>query len=281
MLLRSAFPLVPCAMALCLAAAAPLPSLAQDASAWDGDRNSSVRLIAGAQDGRPEDRHAGVEIKLAPGWKTYWRYPGDSGVPPRFDFQGSENTASVDVLWPAPHRFTDEGGTSIGYKADVIFPLRVTAKDPKRPVRLRLKLDYAVCEKLCVPAAAAADLLLQPGSAAHARALAAVPVPRPATMGEPGPLTIVAVRREAASPRPRVVVDVAAAADAKVDLFAEGPTPDWALPIPQEIAGAPDGQRRFAFELDGVPDGASAERARIRLTAVAGRHAIEVVTELD
>src|SRR5689334_18069750 len=100
---------------------------AADASPWDGGKSADLRL------------GAGVEIKLAPGWKTYWRYPGDSGVPPRFDFAGSENVKSVEILWPAPHRFSDESGITIGYKNDVIFPLRIVPQDAAKPVLLRLK----------------------------------------------------------------------------------------------------------------------------------------------
>src|SRR6516165_12151934 len=99
---------------------------AADASAWDGDARSAVRLIAGdTKSVRDAPLRAGMEIRLAPGWKTYWRYPGDSGVPPRFDFAGSQNVKSVDVAWPAPHRFSDESGITIGYKDGVIFPLSI------------------------------------------------------------------------------------------------------------------------------------------------------------
>ena len=95
---------------------------------------------------------AGIEIRLAPGWKTYWRYPGDSGIPPRFDFSGSQNVDRVTLQWPAPQRLTDESGISIGYKHDVVFPLDVMPQDATKPVMLALKIDYAMCEKLCVPA---------------------------------------------------------------------------------------------------------------------------------
>ena len=78
---------------------------------------------------------AGVEIKMQPGWKTYWRYPGDSGVPPRFDFSGSENLKEAKVLFPAPHLFTDETGHSLGYKNSVIFPLVLAPQQPGKPVR--------------------------------------------------------------------------------------------------------------------------------------------------
>src|SRR5215213_8372431 len=89
-------------------------AVAQDASQWDGDARAAVRLI-GAARMNVDTMRAGLQIKLGPGWKTYWRYPGDSGVPPRFDFSRSENLGELSVLWPAPHRFTDDGGTSIGY----------------------------------------------------------------------------------------------------------------------------------------------------------------------
>jgi hypothetical protein len=78
----------------------------------------------------------------------------------------------------------------------------------------------------------------------------------------------------------RVLVDVAAPSGT-VDLFAEGPTPDWALPVPSPVAGAPAGQQRFAFELDGLPPGAKPDGATLTLTAVAGEQAVEVPYRLD
>src|ERR1700753_3297259 len=134
-------------------------AVAPAASAWDGDARSAVRLIAG--DARSDaPLRAGMEIRLAPGWKTYWRYPGDSGVPPRFDFGGSSNVQQVTVLWPTPHGYSDGSGQSIGYKGGVILPLQVQAKDPTKPVTVRLKVEYAICEKLCVPAEGSAELVL-------------------------------------------------------------------------------------------------------------------------
>ncbi len=136
--------------------ALPGRAAAADASVWDGDSHSAMRLLAATPAG--DTFRAGIEVRLAPGWKTYWRYPGDSGVPPRFDFSKSDNVKSVAVLWPAPHRFTDESGASIGYKGHLLLPLHVVAADPKRPVTLRLSIDYAICENLCVPAKGAATL---------------------------------------------------------------------------------------------------------------------------
>jgi hypothetical protein len=90
-----------------------------------------------------------------------------------------------------------------------------------------------------------------------------------------------AVRRERSGDRQRVVVDVAAPGNGPVDLFAEGPTPDWALPVPEPVAGAPAGEQRFAFVLDGIPPGARADGALLTFTLVAPSGAIEVSTHLD
>jgi DsbC/DsbD-like thiol-disulfide interchange protein len=221
---------------------------------------------------------AGVEIRLAAGWKTYWRYPGDSGVPPVFDFSKSENIKSVAILWPAPHRFTDDGGASIGYKGDVIFPVHVVRENPKRPATLRLALNYAVCEKLCVPATGQATLELAATPSPHDSQLAAAEAqaPKEVRVGETAPFGIAAVRLERGSPYSRVVVEVAAPATTPLDLFAEGPTADWALPLPEPIPGAPPGRQWFAFDLDGVPPGVDAIGARLRFTLVSGGNAIDV-----
>ena len=227
---------------------------------------------------------AGVEIKLKEGWKTYWRYPGDSGVPPALDFSKSQNLKAVTVRYPAPTRFPDGGGGhSIGYKGAVILPLHVVAQDASKPVTLNLKLDYAACEKLCVPAEAKLELALTGAETANEAALSAAEarVPKAAAVGDNGTPSIRAVRREAGSGKPRVTVDVAAPAGVPVVLFAEGPTAQWALPLPEPVAGAPAGLQRFAFELDGLPPGEQASGATLRLTAVAGDKAIEVGFRLD
>lgn len=253
---------------------------AADTSSWDGDARSAMRLVA-AQADPAGDLRAGIELRLAPGWKTYWRYPGDSGVPPAFDFSKSENVRSVEVRWPAPHRFIDETGSSIGYKGNVLLPLRIVAQNPRRPVTLRLAIDYAICERLCIPAKGIANLEMSRSASAQDAALAAAEarVPQPVALGDPGPFAIRAMRQEDGA-RPRVVVDVAAPEGAPLDLFVEGPTPDWALPLPEPIDGAPAGLRRFAFEIDGLPPGASAAGARLRFTLVAGDRAIEATAVL-
>ena len=106
-------------------------------------------------------------------------------------------------------------------------------------------------------------------------------VPEAPAIGDRGTPAIRAVRREAGSGKPRVVVDVAAPAGVPATLFAEGPTPQWALPLPEPVAGAPAGLQRFAFELDGLPPGEKPDGATLRLTAVSGGRAVEVAFRLD
>jgi DsbC/DsbD-like thiol-disulfide interchange protein len=270
-----------CALALIATGDA---SAADDASRWDGDARSAVRLIA-ASSSAPQTSpiRAGIEIRLKGGWHTYWRYPGDAGVPPRFDFGGSDNVKSVEVLWPAPQRIPEQGLTTIGYTGDVILPLAIVPQDRAKPVTLRVKLDYAVCETLCVPAEAKGELLLAGGPSAHDARLTAAEarVPKKVALGEGSALAVKSVRRDNSGGRPRILVDVAAPPAGEIALFAEGPTPDWALPVPAAVGGAPNGLHRFAFDLDGAPPGARYDGATIALTAVAGDIAIEVVTRLD
>jgi DsbC/DsbD-like thiol-disulfide interchange protein len=256
------------------------PADAADASMWDGDARSAMRLVAGSAGADRTALRAGIELRLGNGWKTYWRYPGDSGVPPRFDFSKSTNVKSVAVRWPAPHRFTDENGASIGYKNSVMLPLDIVPADPKQPVTLRLTLEYAICEKLCIPAAGSATLTVPtPSSFDRALAAAQAHVPRAATLGGDSPLAVRSVMHEPGSSR--VVVEVAAPDGAPLDLFVEGPTEDWALPLPEPVPDAAPGHRRFSFELDGLPPGASAAGATLHFTLISGDNAIEVTTVLD
>jgi DsbC/DsbD-like thiol-disulfide interchange protein len=271
------------ACAIAVAASAGTTLAGEDASAWDGDARGAIRLIAGSWEAGSSAIRAGIEIRLKPGWHTYWRYPGDAGVPPRFDFAGSVNVKAVNVLWPAPRRLLEEGLSVIGYVENVILPLMVVPQSREQPVLLRLKAEYALCEKLCLPAQASAQLVLGEGQSSWEPALAAAQlrVPKRRSLGEAGELAIRSVRRVADTPRPRVLIDVAAPAGTNVELFAEGPTPDWTLPLPLAAGAATGALHRFAFDLDGAPPGAKYKGMVITVTAVAGNEAIEVLAALD
>lgn len=269
---------LPTACAILMAAAAP--AHAADASSWARENNAAMRLIAGSAKPDARTLRAGVELKLESGWHTYWRYPGDSGLPPRFDFSGSQNLAAAKVSYPAPHLYTDATGNTLGYKDHVIFPVSVTPKQPGRPVKLHVKVDYAICARICVPARGQADLTLAPGESANQAALAAAEaqVPKPVAPARLG----LTVKRTGAGDKPAVAVDLAAPEDEPVNLFVEGPNGEWALPVPREVSGAPAGQRRFRFLLDGLPPGADPKTpVELTFTVVEGKHAFETKVRLD
>ena len=268
-----------CCAATLLASSLAIEARAQDASPWQRDGHSAVRLLAGSRSGAV--LMGGIAFALQPGWKTYWRTPGDSGVPPRFDFSKSDNIEAVTVLWPAPTQFDDgAGGRSLGYKGQVVLPLRIVAKNADKPVTLRAAINYAVCEKLCIPVEANAELAFASVASTEDSALHAAldTVPKPANVGDPNPLTIRDVKRDGNS---AVVVDVATSDARDVSLFVEGPSPDWALPVPKLIEGGPPGVKRFSFELDGLPPGASPEGAALKLTLVGGDRAYEFNVNLN
>jgi DsbC/DsbD-like thiol-disulfide interchange protein len=276
---------VPLRVALGFAATMLMSSLAieacaEDASPWHRDGHSAVRLLAGSRSGAV--LLGGIAIQLEAGWKTYWRTPGDSGVPPRFDFSKSENIEAVTVLWPAPMKFDDgAGGHSLGYHDQVVLPLRIVAKNADKPVTLRAAVNYAVCDKLCVPVEADVELAFTSVASTEDSALFAAldTVPKPANVGDPNPLTIRDVKREGKS---AVLVDVVAPSEGgNVSLFVEGPTPDWALPVPKLLEHSPPGVTRFTFELDGLPPDTNPEGAALKLTLTGRDRSYEFNINLD
>lgn len=252
-------------------------------SPWVDTGKANVRLLAAGADVTDRaTKRAGLEIRLAPGWYTYWRYPGDAGVPPRFDWSGSVNLGSVETLWPAPQRIAIEDGlASIGYKHAVIFPLKVRPKDPGKPIGLRLKLDFGVCERICIPAEARLALEIPPKISLSLPALDAAEdrVPVAASVGDSGDLRVLAAELDR-SGKPRALIDVAVPGDEPFDLFAEGPTDEWTLPLPSRLK-AHDGRATFSVPIDGAPTAGSQMPSRLRLTLTAGERAIEVTVPLD
>jgi DsbC/DsbD-like thiol-disulfide interchange protein len=252
---------------------------AQDASPWQREGHSAVRLLAGSRSGAV--LLGGIAFQLQPGWKTYWRTPGDSGVPPRFDFSKSENVEAVTVLWPAPTKFDDgAGGHSLGYHDQIVLPLRIVAKNADKPVKLRADINYAVCEKICIPVDANTELAFTSVASTEDSALFAAldTVPKPANVGDPNPLSIRDVKRDGKS---AVLVDVVSPDARDISLFVEGPTPNWGLPVPKLLEPSPPGVKRFSFALDGVPPGTDPEGAALKLTLVGGDRSYEFNINLD
>ena len=128
---------------------------------------------------------AAVELHLAPGWKTYWRSPGDAGIPPSFDWSGSTNVKSVRIHWPAPVVFDANGMQTIGYHDTLVLPVEITPEDIGRPVRLSVVMALGVCDEICLPAVLELTSDLVTPGAADPRIKAALKA-KAATAGEAG-----------------------------------------------------------------------------------------------
>lgn len=146
----------------------PLPELAGE---WNKGVSVATRLES-AQSAVGEGRvSAALHMTLDPGWKTYWRVPGDSGLAPMFDWSGSKNVQAIELLWPTPVAFDELGERFYGYKGDVLWPLRIVAQDPDQAIDLSLKLDFGVCSDVCIPTSIRSSLHIPAGDAsatAHA-----------------------------------------------------------------------------------------------------------------
>jgi DsbC/DsbD-like thiol-disulfide interchange protein len=166
----------------------------------------------------------GLDIRLDDGWKTYWRMPGDAGIPPQFNWSGSTNVKEVEVLWPAPQRFNDRGGETIGYKNRVVFPLRIVPIDAAAEVKLELSLFFGVCQDVCIPGNAelsASSGRADPAAAALIAAFAAK-VPQKVDAYSPFRVKTASLR---ASDDPAIVLAMEGSGyHAGFDVFVEGPS---------------------------------------------------------
>lgn len=257
-------------VALCAAIALGAGPAPAAGSSWTSVTSSKLRLVAaGATEGGKE--LAGLQIVMQPGWKTYWRNPGDSGVPPSFDWSGSTNLKDVKVLYPAPHTLDEAGGVAYGYERQVVFPLLVTPDDPAKPVDLKLVFDFGLCRDICVPNHAELALDLSPGGAtpAEGRELVArylAAVPKPAAEGRLP--SLLAVKPELSGAKPRLVVDAAFPSGSKrAELYIEAP--DGYVPQAKPVGQAKDGRQRFVVTFDD-PAGAEALQGQILTLTLAG-----------
>lgn len=133
---------------------AAMPAQAEPhASDWAGDsKETQVRLVSAvAGTGDLEELRLGLQFRMDPGWKIYWRSAGTTGYPPAVDWSQSDGLGEVEFLWPAPTRFKIFGIEATGYKEEVVFPLNAPLKRPGEAVSLRAQVDYLTCKEICIP----------------------------------------------------------------------------------------------------------------------------------
>jgi DsbC/DsbD-like thiol-disulfide interchange protein len=244
-------------------------------SPWVKGYNSAVRLLAGAEPAGEGGRRlvVGVEFRLADGWKTYWRHPGDDGgLPPTFDWAGSGNVKSLRVLYPAPERSKSLNGTTIGYSKGVIFPVEIEAVDSRRAVEIKLDMAYGICREICVPAEAKLSVIVPSGLATMPPELAQSLRRVPLLLGEAAAGKILrSAKASLGGAAPAIVLEVVTSAAAgraglkDLDLFVEAP-PGFDLPVPMRVADAAGDAARFRIDLKGLERPQALAGLPLRLT---------------
>lgn len=233
-------------------AAGPSAQTSISATPWTEQHAARVRLVAGRAKSANSQYLAGLEIVMADGWKTYWRMPGDSGVPPTFDWAGSANVASTRVLYPAPMRMPEAGGIAIGYKQSVLLPIEITPQDASKPVVLKLALEFGVCREICIPATANFDLSIPAapvGAPAPQIAAAIERVPRPQNGRRKNDPELQRVTVSHNQPSPKLTIEASFAGDAAgADAFIEAPEGIY-VPMPKRVAADAGGAVRFETDL--------------------------------
>lgn len=167
--------------ALAIALVAAAPAIASDPY----ENPVTARVLQGwvMSDGT---RMAALQLSLKPGWKTYWRAPGDAGIPPEFDWSTSHNLNAVSINWPTPEVFHENGMRSIGYTRDVIIPLNIAPGYGDQPVRLRGDMHLGICSDVCMPYSLHFDMTIDSLETAPTPAIAAALAQRPYSAQEAG-----------------------------------------------------------------------------------------------
>jgi DsbC/DsbD-like thiol-disulfide interchange protein len=267
------------ALAVCVVsgfAAALALAAGGSASPWVGSADSKVRLVSGTVDldGAPT-LVAGIQLRMDPGWKTYWKNPGDSGVPPSFDWSGSKNLKHAEVLYPAPHRVADANGTAIGYDDEVVFPVRLTPEQPGQPIDLKLAFAYGLCKDLCIPNQVTLGLAAD-GGKGDAMLIESflARVSQPARDGLLPSVSKVDAKLDA--DKPGLVVDAVFPAGATAtDLFIDGG--DVFVPVPKPLGPPVDGKQSFAVTFVSAAEAAAIKGKTLALTLTSDQGSTETL----
>jgi len=255
---------------------------ATSSSPWVVSNSSKVRLVSGTVelDDTPA-LVAGVQLRMDPGWKTYWKNPGDSGVPPSFDWAGSKNLKQAEVLYPAPHSFADASGTAIGYEDEVVFPVKLTPEREGEPIELKLALSYGLCKNLCVPNDVSLALALSPETGKGDAALIDSFIARVPKPGEQGLLPQVSgVEAKLAADPPELLVDAAFPPGAtSTGLFIDGG--DAFIPASKPLGPPDNGKQRFAIIFASPAEASAVKGKSLALTLVSDQGSTETIWKVE
>lgn len=214
-------------LAILVAFAAGIADARAAASSWWKSDHGTVRLISESDFAGDRDvMKFGLQFRMKPGWKIYWRSPGDAGFPPRPNWAGSRNMAETIIDWPAPVRFSVLGLETLGYKGETVLPLTVALFEPGKAVEMTGKIPFLACSEICIPYEASVSLTLPEGAENSSREAGLIErfATRVPTRREAPGLRI--VRAEIAGSGRSQVIQLALASDrafGEPDIYTEGP----------------------------------------------------------
>jgi len=189
---------------------------------FSGEARAAEKLqLIGAKNLSGKSLLAGVEMTMEPGWHTYWRHPGDSGIAPTFDWSKSRNVADLKLLWPAPLRFDAPDDLTVGYTDHVIWPVLIRPIDPTKSVTLDLSMHYGICSDICVPGEARLRLTLPDGATEKGAHLIRQYLARVPTPPRDGMEVTAHVEKE------QLFVSISGVVDDAPALIVEGPRSFW------------------------------------------------------
>lgn len=230
----------------------PTAAVAQQPAATDWVQLPQVRLrlvagaVAGTDKSSTRERILLVEMSLQPTWKTYWRMPGDAGIPPSFDWTGSKNVGEVEVRYPAPSIYVDQAGRTVGYKDEVTFPIVLRPSDMKAPSEIRVELAFGICREICIPVETKVSLDVPPAATLPAaritEAMSKVPSRKKPAEAARGAVAISSVALHGGAGGPKLSLKTAGVETVLIE------APDGLfVPIPQRVAG---NEMAATFEVD-------------------------------
>lgn len=247
----------------------PPPALAQE---LDGLQSASIRTGWRMADG---SYMTALDLRLSPGWKTYWRAPGDAGIPPSFDWAGSDNIGAVRLHWPSPEVFDLNGMQTVGYPEALVLPMEVIPQDPARPVSLNLAVDLGICKDVCLPASLRLSATASGPGAEDAQIRAALAA-RPLTAAE------AAVGRVACTALPisdglRLTAEITLPRFGATDEVAVFETEDRGIWISESVTTRSGGTLLASSDLVGQSGAPFAlERQGVTVTLISGATSVEI-----
>lgn len=220
------------------------------------------------------DHIAAFRITLEPGWKTYWRAPGDAGIPPHLTFSEASNVAHVTPHWPVPEVFTQNGFRSIGYYDSVVVPLTFSGSDASAPMRISGSLNIGVCEEICIPVSLDFDALLPPaGERDPAIAAALISQPLSASEANVGTVTCT-IDPISDGLRVTTTMDIAATGASEVVVIEAGHPDIWVSEA--DISRTGDVLRATVDMVNSQGTAFALDRSAVRITELGGGQAVDI-----